>query len=228
MITLISFDEALVIEREEAKKLKLNYEDKKRFGRSMNYNKRTEPMTSGNYYVDELYMEEIDGNKKYYRDETKSKEVSEYYRYERLDDKDWVYVEKENHLVDINYFAVNCRFPFRIVKAIKSEEPTINNITSILSDMEEKFLTMNKIADKITSQSFNEKVNVHVGGGLIVTYNELKLLEDSCTDTLQLSLNDGWRIIAVCVQPDQRRPDYILGRYNSNMDTFNNSGALRK
>lgn len=27
-----------------------------------------------------------------------------------------------------------------------------------------------------------------------------------------VELDAGWRILAVCPQPDQRRPDYILGR----------------
>ena len=42
----------------------------------------------------------------------------------------------------------------------------------------------------------------------------LLLLSDACTDELQGALRDGWRIIAVCPQPSQRRPDYVLGRYN--------------
>lgn len=34
------------------------------------------------------------------------------------------------------------------------------------------------------------------------------------TDVLQEQIAKGWRIIAACPQPDQRRPDYILGRFN--------------
>jgi hypothetical protein len=60
---------------------------------------------------------------------------------------------------------------------------------------------------------YNERVNVHVPGLALLTYNKTMLLEDCCTHYLQEMLDDGWRIIAVSPQPDQRRPDYILGRY---------------
>lgn len=55
---------------------------------------------------------------------------------------------------------------------------------------------------------------LNVGGGQLMQVNDLLLLESSCTDTLQDALNKGWRIIACCVQPDGRRPDYVLGRYS--------------
>lgn len=60
----------------------------------------------------------------------------------------------------------------------------------------------------------NTKVEVHASNSALMVYNETLLIEDSCTDRLQEHLDMGWRIIACCVQPDQRRPDYILGRYN--------------
>ena len=66
--------------------------------------------------------------------------------------------------------------------------------------------------------TFNEKCNVHIGGGLLVTFNDFMLQEDCCTDTLQEKVNNGWRIVACCVQADQRRPDYVLGRYNADND----------
>lgn len=61
---------------------------------------------------------------------------------------------------------------------------------------------------------YNTKCEVHMPGQALSTYNEVCLLEDSCTDVLQAKLSEGWRIIAGCPQPDQRRPDYILGRFN--------------
>lgn len=60
----------------------------------------------------------------------------------------------------------------------------------------------------------NTKVEVHASNSALMVYNETLLCEDYCTDRLQNELDNGWRIIACCVQPDQRRPDYILGRYN--------------
>lgn len=62
--------------------------------------------------------------------------------------------------------------------------------------------------------TFNERCEVHMPGQALSTYNDTLLIEDSCTDVLQDALNSGWRIIACCPQPDSRRPDYILGRFN--------------
>ena len=64
----------------------------------------------------------------------------------------------------------------------------------------------------------NTVVNVMVPGNTLSTFDEVAVWEDCCTDSLQRQLRDGWRILAICPQPDQRRPDYILGR-NSNHET---------
>ena len=225
MIALIEFKDNLVITREEAQLLKLNFEDGSRFGKACSYDRKIEPLADGNYYTDELYEDVQDDISKYYTDESKTKEITDYYRYERIDNKDWVHVKKGNNLVDLEYFALNCRFPYSIVKCIKSDEPSIQNISNILQEMENKFTNISDKINAFDSQQFNQKLNIHVGGGLIVTYNELMLKENICTDVLQSTLNEGWRIIAVCVQPDQRRPDYILGRYNSDFDV--DTGAKR-
>lgn len=54
--------------------------------------------------------------------------------------------------------------------------------------------------------------NVSVGGLGLLIIDTVKVEVDLCTEALQQELNKGWRIVAICVQPDQRRPDYILGR----------------
>ena len=214
MIALVEFAKELVIERADAEKLKIAYEYRSRFGLSCSYSETAEPMNDNDYYKDELYFEEG----KYYIDETKNKEVSIYNIYKRLPDKDWVFVNKSNNLVDLEHFAINCRFPYTIAKCVKSEEPTVENLNGIVSRIEEKFSSIHKDLELVRNQQLNQKVNVHVGGGLIVTYNELLLKENCCTDELQECLTEGWRIIAVCVQPDQRRPDYVLGRFNPQFD----------
>lgn len=58
----------------------------------------------------------------------------------------------------------------------------------------------------------NTKVDVHVPGTALLMIDDVTLWPDCCTEELQAQLNDGWRIVAICPQPDQRRPDYILGR----------------
>jgi hypothetical protein len=58
----------------------------------------------------------------------------------------------------------------------------------------------------------NERCQVAVAGLGLLTVDEVVNHNDMCTEALQKELDEGWRILAVCVQPDQRRPDYILGR----------------
>lgn len=60
----------------------------------------------------------------------------------------------------------------------------------------------------------NEKCHVAVAGLGLLTVDTVIVRENYCTEALQNDLKEGWRIIAICVQPDQRRPDYILGRTN--------------
>lgn len=218
MIALISFKDDLIIERKEAKKLNLNYEECRRVGLEGD---KLVNMNDYCCYRDEVIQKEG----KYYKDD---KEISSWYIKERPKNYlDWVFVKKDNHLVDLEWFVLNCRYPFYIEKAVKSQEPTVQNIQYLLNVIEEKTSTINKTIDIMNNQTFNQKCNVHVGGGLIVTYNDLKLKEDCCTDELQSELNNGWRIIAVCVQPDQRRPDYVLGRYNPELDTYEKHSADR-
>lgn len=219
MIALISFKEDVITTREEAEKLKLEYQENKRFGYDSD---KLKSMSSYCHYRDELTKKE-DG--KYYKED---KKIEHYYIYDRPEKiLDWVVIKRENNLVDLEWFALNCRFPFYIERCIKSEEPTVQNIQSLLNKIEEKTQQIDKTIDIMKQQTFNQKCDVHVGGGMLVTYNDLKLKENSCTDELQCELNNGWRIIAVCVQPDQRRPDYVLGRYNPELDTYQKDRAER-
>lgn len=59
---------------------------------------------------------------------------------------------------------------------------------------------------------FNDKVQVYMPGLGLLLMDRVMVLENCCTDALQSSLDDGWRILAICPQPDQRRPDYVLGK----------------
>lgn len=63
-------------------------------------------------------------------------------------------------------------------------------------------------------QNFNAKCDVHVPGFGLLSISEVTYVEDGCSDDIDQRLEEGWRIIAVCPQPDQRRPDYVLGRNN--------------
>jgi hypothetical protein len=61
---------------------------------------------------------------------------------------------------------------------------------------------------------YNERVEVYTPGMGLMLFNRVMLLQDACSDALQSEMDNGWRIVAACPQPDQRRPDYILGRYD--------------
>jgi hypothetical protein len=66
--------------------------------------------------------------------------------------------------------------------------------------------------ERMAENTFNTLCNTHSGGIPLSEYNQTMLCEDICTDLLQNYLKEGWRILSVNVQPDQRRPDYILGK----------------
>lgn len=217
MIALIKFDKDLFLDRKEAEDLKLIFKEVEEVGICVGgYKQSIEEKGKSSYWIDEVYYDEEES--KYYMDETKEKAVSGYNIYNTVPKKDYVKVEQSGNLIDLEDFAPKCRYPYSIEKCVKNITPTMEGFHSILKQIEDKYEGLSDVLDRIGKQQFNEKVNVHVGGGLIVTYNELKLKENCCTDELQRLLNDGWRIISVCIQPDQRRPDYVLGRYNPNFD----------
>ena len=63
-----------------------------------------------------------------------------------------------------------------------------------------------------TQTVVNQRVHVAVPGLGLLAVSEVCVRYDHCTDALANDLAEGWRIVAVCPQPDQRRPDYVLGR----------------
>ena len=71
------------------------------------------------------------------------------------------------------------------------------------------------LADKIASMpsaSMNDRCGQHQPNNALLAIAETQLMECACTDALQTELAAGWRILAIQPQPDQRRPDFILGR----------------
>lgn len=69
----------------------------------------------------------------------------------------------------------------------------------------------NSLISKTGSNLFNNKLEVHQPNMPLFTYNNFIHLNDCCTEVLQEHINKGYRVVAICPQPDQRRPDYILG-----------------
>lgn len=97
------------------------------------------------------------------------------------------------------------------VKGIGNPKPLIDLVESI--QRIESRLAHAPPPGTNSDRYVNTKVDVHIPGNALLMIDEVMLLEDSCTDDLNNNyLERGWRIVAVCPQPDQRRPDYILGR----------------
>ncbi len=56
---------------------------------------------------------------------------------------------------------------------------------------------------------------VHLPGNQLLEICRVRVAEDCCTEELDGHLKEGWRIVAVCLQPGRRRPDYVLGTTNA-------------
>lgn len=98
----------------------------------------------------------------------------------------------------------------------------IVNIIDAQIETQLDFIDLDALADRISlslvsktgSNLFNNKLNIHQPSSPLMTYNSFTVLTDCCTEHLQNEfINNGYRVVAVCPQPDQRRPDYIVGKY---------------
>lgn len=83
------------------------------------------------------------------------------------------------------------------LQKIRFERPSPNLNTGDPKEIREFLKTVNQIV---------------MPGFELLKYGAIKVETDSCTMEIQKDLDDGWRIIAVLPQPQQRRPDYILVR----------------
>lgn len=97
------------------------------------------------------------------------------------------------------------------VSPAKSDASALLSIEERLSELAEKIGSIPK-TPMIENQSFNSRCSVHVPGLGMLLIDEVMVRIDYCTEALQDDLDNGWRVLAICPQPDQRRPDYILGR----------------
>lgn len=76
-------------------------------------------------------------------------------------------------------------------------------------------VALSMIHRRLDQNGVGAPIQLHVEGrsdSYLPAVDKVMVLEDACTDKLQEHLEEGWRIIAVCPQRDQRRPDYILGK----------------
>lgn len=90
----------------------------------------------------------------------------------------------------------------------------LNALQLILQKLEDLAGRGAPLTNRVGPRPWHEgPVAVMVPGNGLLEINDVTMLENACTDVLMAKLDEGWRIIAVCPQPDQRRPDYILGRH---------------
>jgi hypothetical protein len=122
----------------------------------------------------------------------------------------------DKYCIESTYNIVNLNallsLPFKVKFSIQStikEVPEYELQNSVLH----KLLQLeSKLANFNPETQFNYKVGVHISDLGLLAVKYTTWLEDVCTQELQRYLDDGWRILAVCPQPDKRRPDYVLGR----------------
>jgi hypothetical protein len=118
----------------------------------------------------------------------------------------------KEYIVDLDLFL--SKHPELKIKLRGTPPNATQDYSSLIQQIvgiQDKFENALKMFDQ--QIEFNQKCDVHVANLGLLNINQLGYAVDYCTEQLQEILNKGWRIIACCVQPDGRRPDYILGRY---------------
>lgn len=112
------------------------------------------------------------------------------------------------------------KFPKIKIKMRGVGQSADNNLTNMINMVQEAERKFSKALESFDEKiEFNQKCNVHIGNLGLLNINQLGYANDYCTEALQEILNKGWRILAVCPQPDQRRPDYVLGRHDGDDKT---------
>ena len=97
----------------------------------------------------------------------------------------------------------------------------LKSIISVNEEIQFENIDLDLLAAKIAtsligktgSNLFNNRLEVHQPNMPLFTYNDYIYELDCCSERLQEHIDDGYRVVAICPQPDQRRPDYVLGRY---------------
>jgi hypothetical protein len=140
----------------------------------------------------------------------------------KLTDEEWKALDGQARLDAYYYLSFD-----RGILLKESEYVKVFKHVEVLSILEQDLvehtvkidleLLSDKIMNKVIANAqhlFNSKLEVHQPNMPLFQYNDYMVLTDHCTISLQEEYIDkGWRVVCICPQPDQRRPDYILGRY---------------
>ncbi|MGG0793777.1 hypothetical protein ABE137_07195 [Brevibacillus laterosporus] len=126
------------------------------------------------------------------------------------------YVELKStkeYLIEVESFIR--KFPtvkIKIRGVVQTSNEATGNMLKQMQEVQDKFQRALQLFDE--KIEFNQKCDVHIGNLGLLNINQLGYAVNKCTEELQKVLNQGWRILAVCPQSNQRRPDYVLGRFN--------------
>lgn len=140
---------------------------------------------------------------------------------------DYPVVVTATQMVDLTANAIK----FELVRELKRDDEDATDLSGVMrkfNRMAARLLSLPGLQHTETTHTAqNERCHVHMPGQALATYNEVLLMENTCSDELQTALDKGWRMIAACPQPDSRRPDYVLGRFNPQREHQPCPGALR-
>jgi len=117
-------------------------------------------------------------------------------------------------IVDLELFiSVTDKFltsvPFEVLGIIKTKESFIK---SSEIDVLKKLISLERKLSNIDKIQNNLDFNIKVSDLGYLDIKEVDVLENACTDELQEWIDKGWKILNICPQGGNRRPDYILGR----------------
>lgn len=157
-------------------------------------------MTMDTSYAFEDEVTSIEGTSKYNVIAT-DKVIESYYVCEHPTEE-YIAVDNDQEvIIDIDEVA-------KLDRTVKYSVENIISFNSVVAD---------EIANKINlrqnvEQSFNAKCNVMVPGFELLSIKTVVVRENCCTEIINDMLANNWKIVAVCPQADQRRPDYVMGR----------------
>lgn len=107
-------------------------------------------------------------------------------------------------------FEITERFELNVTVNLEGIDSDL--IRTNVELMQKQYEQLKEFSIGVEQLAYNQKCNTPTSDAFLHNVNQTCLLEDCCTDYLQGKLKDGWRIISVTPQPNQRRPDYVLGK----------------
>jgi hypothetical protein len=125
----------------------------------------------------------------------------------------------EDCMVDATHPAIQMLLKYGVeitVKPYKTEHQMLVKLSDELDRLKRQGSLVPTGEVEMIAQGVT--VITHVPNLGLMLMNEVQVLEDCCTDTLQKELDEGWHMLAVCPPNAQRRPDYILGRHNKDRE----------